>query len=99
MTVIETSAFLHNLVVFGRFLRRAGLRVDPARQAELARALSLIDMGRRADFRQAAPAVVVTRREGLAVFGPAFNGLRARRPGPVAPRPPFSYKLLILSPG
>src|SRR4051794_11362624 len=66
------SYLLRNLVVFGRYLRRAGLRVDPGRQLELARALSLVDIGRREDFRQAARAVVVTRRDEIPLFERAF---------------------------
>lgn len=75
---VAASALLRNLVVFGRFLRRAGLRVDPARQIELARALSLIDLGRREDFREAARAVVVTRREDNPLFDRAFEAFWRR---------------------
>ena len=66
------SVLLHNVVVFGRFMRQSGLKVDPGRQLELARALSVIDMSRREDFEAAARASIVTRREENALFNQAF---------------------------
>src|SRR4051812_26527615 len=99
MTMGEPNAILHNLIIFGRYLRRSGLRVDPARQVELAGALSLIDMGRREDFRSAARAVVVTKREDLAVFDRAFNEFWAALRGETELTSPFPSNLLNQAPG
>lgn len=76
---------LANLVVFGRLLRRLGLDVTPARIELLARALGEIDLGDRTEVRDAARAVLVSRREHLERFERAFDlFFRERRPG--APR-------------
>jgi uncharacterized protein with von Willebrand factor type A (vWA) domain len=60
-------------VLFGRFLRRLGLRVAPAQIGEVADSLSLIDIGSVQDVRNVSRAILVNRREDLAVFDRAFD--------------------------
>jgi hypothetical protein len=65
-------ALLPNLLLFGRVLRGLGLRVDPGRMLELARALEHVGL-RRDDVYAAARALCVRRREELALFDAAFE--------------------------
>ena len=44
---MSPSAFLHNLVVFGRLLRRAGLDVHTGRLIDATQALSHVDLSHR----------------------------------------------------
>ncbi len=67
------SPLLRNLVLFGRFLRRLGLRVAPAQLAEVADSLSLIDISSVEDVRNVTRAILVNRREDLPVFDRAFD--------------------------
>lgn len=60
-------------MLFGRFLRRLGLRVAPAQVAEVADSLSLINIGSVEDVREVARAIMVNRREDLPVFDRAFD--------------------------
>lgn len=67
------GAFLGNLVLFGRVLRRAGLDVHTGRLMDAVRALVWIDLGRRDDVSQALKTLLVHRREDLAIFDRAFD--------------------------
>ncbi len=69
----EQGHLLRNLVLFGRVLRNAGIEVAPGQVKELARALTLIDIGNRADFHAAARALLVHRHEDIAKFDQAFS--------------------------
>ncbi len=73
MSGIEGGRLLGNLVSFGRVLRAAGLPVTVQQMADLARALDWIDIGDAAQFRHAARALLVTRREDLALFDLVFG--------------------------
>ena len=65
---------LRNMVLFGRLLRAVGLRgITTTRIEDWVAAASLIDVGSRRDFRCAAEAVLVTRREDLEYFRAAFD--------------------------
>jgi hypothetical protein len=64
---------LENLLLFGRVLRGLGLDGSPARMIDLAAALSEIDLGRKSDVYHAMRALVVRRREELALFDEAFD--------------------------
>lgn len=67
------SPLLRNLVLFGRFLRRLGLRVAPAQISEVADSLSLIEIGSVEDVRNVARAILVNRREDQPAFDRAFD--------------------------
>lgn len=64
---------LPNLVRFGHLLRRAGIPVTPAQIADLAAALAYVEIDRRDDVKQAALALLVSRREQMALFDLAFE--------------------------
>ncbi len=67
------AAFLHNVVLFGRLLRHLGMGITAAQLADVARALSLVDMRSREDVKAAMRALLVSRREHIALFDRAFD--------------------------
>jgi len=89
------SALLDNLLVFGRLLRALGLEVHVGRLLDIAEALRHVNIGARQDVYHTCRALLVHRRDDLAMFDRAFDAfwrvhgdglLRAhRRPGD-APR-------------
>jgi uncharacterized protein len=64
---------LHNIVLFGRLLRRLGLDVTPSQILDLVAALHLIDMGRKEDVKESARAVLVNHPDHLPIFDHAFE--------------------------
>ena len=62
-----------NLVHFSRVLRRAGMPVGPDRVLAGLAALEAVGVGRRDDVHAALAAVMVDRREQLALFDAAFD--------------------------
>lgn len=67
------TAFLDNVVVFGRLLRAVGLEVHMGRLLDLAEALQHVDLGARDDVYHACRALLVHRRDDLGMFDRAFN--------------------------
>lgn len=67
------SALLPNLIRFGRLLRGLGLDVPAGAMLEAARALALVDIGRRSDFYFTLRALLIHRVEDLTVFDEAFR--------------------------
>lgn len=63
----------HNVVEFGRLLRRAGLPVGPAEMLAAAEALTRIDIGSREQVRAALAATLIHRREHRELFDYAFG--------------------------
>ncbi len=70
---MPSGHLLSNLALFGRLLRAAGIPVQPAQIADLVLALTLIDLGRREDVKNAARTILVSRREHLSLFDHAFD--------------------------
>lgn len=70
---------LHNLVIFTRLLRHLGLYVSSTQVHALATAIPFLDIGQRAEFKDAARCLLVTRREDLALFDQAFDWFWKRR--------------------
>ncbi len=75
-----------NVMHFARLLRRTGLPVGPAEMLAAQHALTLIDLGRRADTRTALRATMIHRHEHADLFDQAFalfwrdpNAARAAR--------------------
>ena len=68
-----SGQFLHNLLLFGRVLRRLGLDINPGRMMDLVSALDHIQMGRKSDFFYAARTLLVHEREDLPLFDEAFE--------------------------
>jgi hypothetical protein len=64
---------LRNLTLFGRLLRRLGLGVTLQQVLALAAALERLDLDRRADVKNAARAILVTRRDQIELFDRAFD--------------------------
>ena len=68
-----SGQFLHNLLLFGRVLRRLGLDVNPGRMMDLVSALDHIEIGNKPDFFFAARTLLVHEREDLPLFDEAFE--------------------------
>ena len=66
------GALVDNLVVFGRLLRAAGLDVHPGRVIDLAEALQHVQVGVRHDVYHTCRALLVHRRDDLAIFDRVF---------------------------
>jgi uncharacterized protein len=64
---------VHNLLLFGRVLRRLGLDINPGRMMDLVSALDLIEIGRKPDFYFAARTLLVHERDDLPLFDEAFE--------------------------
>ena len=79
------TRLLENLVGFGAALRAVGIPVTPSRVAELARALTWVELGDREQVFRTARALLVSRREDLALFETVFNTFW-RAPDPSGPR-------------
>jgi uncharacterized protein with von Willebrand factor type A (vWA) domain len=70
--VIE-GALAQNVMHFARVLRAAGLRIGPGAVLDALRALAVIDIGKREDFRACLRAVLVQRHEDMDLFDQAFR--------------------------
>lgn len=70
---------LHNLLIFGRILRRIGLDVNPSRMLDLVRAFDQIDIRVKADFYHTARCLLVHRSEDIPVFNRAFDAFWRRQ--------------------
>ena len=68
-----SGRLLHNLLLFGRILRRLGLDVNPGRMMDLVSALDYIKIGHKADFFYAARTLLVHEHEDLELFDEAFE--------------------------
>jgi uncharacterized protein with von Willebrand factor type A (vWA) domain len=65
--------YLDGLLVFGRFLRRRGLPVTPARMVDLVQALPECDLTTPDDLFLAGRTLLVDRRDDLAIYDQAFR--------------------------
>lgn len=70
---MSQSRLLDNLVFFGRTLRSVGISCTPTQISDLTRALTWVDLGDRDIVFRTARALLVTRREDLALFETVFN--------------------------
>lgn len=61
-----------NVMHFARLLRRAGLPVGPSESVAALKALTLVDIGDKAEFRSALAAAMIHRHEHRDVFEQAF---------------------------
>ncbi len=62
-----------NIVLFGRVLRKAGLKIGPGAIADAIEAVEAIGIGSREEFHAALCSIFVKRHEDLAVFDEAFR--------------------------
>lgn len=67
------GSLLHNLLLFGRVLRKLGLDINPGRMMDLVSALDHIEIGSKPDFFYAARTLLVHEREDLPLFDEAFE--------------------------
>lgn len=81
-TPAPATRLLDNLVGFGRALREVGIPVTPAQSADLARALTWIDLFQRDQVFRVARAILVKRKEDMALFETVFNGFWAHPDSP-----------------
>jgi uncharacterized protein with von Willebrand factor type A (vWA) domain len=82
------SRFVDNLAVFGRVLRNRGLGVHVGRLLDLAEALQHVDVASRADVHATCRALLVHKREDLALFDAAFDVFwHTHRASEQTPRP------------
>src|SRR3954452_17605099 len=89
---VDGRRLLAESVGFGRALRAAGITTDLGAAVDFARALTLIDMGRRDTVQAAGQAVFVRRRDDREIYDRVFarwwRRRQRRRPqtdGPQAP--------------
>ena len=76
---IDGRRLLAEAVGFGRALRAAGLQVDLSAAIDFARALGLVDVGRRDQVRDAGAAVFVRRRGDREPYERTFDRFWRRR--------------------
>ena len=76
---VDGRRLLAEAVGFGRALRAAGLTVDLGAAIDFARALAIIDLGVRAQVRDAGAAVFVRRRDDREVYDRIFDRFWRRR--------------------
>ncbi len=67
------SPLLRNLLLFGHLLRALGLRVTSAQLVEVMNSFTVIDIGRKEDFHNAARCILVSRQADLPIFDYAFD--------------------------
>ena len=77
--LIDGRRLLAEAVGFGRALRAAGLAVDLGAAIDFARALGLVDIGRRDQVRDAGAAVFVRRRDDRDIYDRVFALFWRRR--------------------
>lgn len=86
---------LDNIILFVQLLRQAGIPVSTEQTMELTQALSLINVGERAQVYYAARCLLLNRQENLRLFDTIFNrfwrvqvanGRSQSQPAPLAPR-------------
>ncbi len=103
--LVDGRRLLAESVGFGRALRAAGLPVDLSAAMDFARALSLVDIGRREQVHDAGAALFVRRRDDREVYDRVFAQFWRRRgrkllPGrPDAPTSPDADRELEGEPG
>jgi len=66
------GVLLHNLIVFGRLLRRAGLDVHTGRLQDLAEALQQINLAARDEVYHTCRTLLIHRREDIPTFDAVF---------------------------
>ena len=69
----NATPILSNILLFARALNAAGINVTPTQSIDFCRALKLVDVGSRDEVFHAARAMLINRREQLALFETLFN--------------------------
>lgn len=71
--VTPSGHLLHNLLLFGRLLRRLGLDVNPGKMIDLVQALHHINIANRSDFYHTLRTFLVHRHDQIPLFDRAFE--------------------------
>ena len=69
----DPPALVHNLLLFGRVLRAAGVHTHRERMVDAIQAIEWIGVGSRADMRATLCSLLVHRHEDLPLFNDAFD--------------------------
>jgi hypothetical protein len=80
------SSLAHNLIVFGRLLRRVGIDVPVGSLLDLFEALTTIELARRDQVFHACRAMLVSHHDQLAVFERVFDAFWCDRGNPFIER-------------
>jgi uncharacterized protein with von Willebrand factor type A (vWA) domain len=80
------SAFLTNLLVFGRLLRAAGVDIPVGAMLDVIEALPHVDTGNRDDVYHTCRAILVRRRDQLQTFDTVFDAFWRDHGNPFAGR-------------
>ena len=72
-SAVGDGVFLHNLIVFGRLLRGAGLDVHTGRLQDLAVALQHVNLSVRDEVYHTCRALLIHRREDIPTFDAVFD--------------------------
>ncbi len=83
----DGSTFVRNAVVFTRVLRAAGVMTDLGGALDFARALTLVDVGDRAQVHAAGAAIFCRRRADLEIYDTVFDQFWRRHVARIAPAP------------
>ncbi len=83
--VFDGSTFLRNAVLFTRALRSAGVVTDLGGALDFARALTLVDLGDRAQVHAAGSAIFCRRRLDRDVYDAVFDQFWRRHSARIAP--------------
>src|SRR4051794_4362693 len=70
---VAPETLVHNVLVFGRLLRSAGMPMSAGREMELLGALALVDLRDRQRVYQACRAMLVSHRDHGPIFDRAFE--------------------------
>lgn len=103
---------VHNIIIFARLLRHLGLNISATQVHDFLHAAHVIDLSQRAEVKNSARCLFVTRREDLALFDQTFDwfwrrrdySLEARRaaaaitPAFAKPPPPAKFLPTLLAP-
>ena len=81
----DGSTFLRNAVLFTRALRSAGVVTDLGGALDFARALTLVDLGDRAQVQAAGSAIFCRRRLDRDVYDAVFDQFWRRHSARIAP--------------
>ena len=73
LEAFDGSTFVRNAVVFTRVLRAAGVVTDLGGALDFARALTLVDLGDRAQVHAAGSAIFCRRRADLGIYDMVFD--------------------------
>ena len=70
---VASGNLLRNCLLFGRMLRALGMEITPPRIVDLVESLKYVDIRSRQDFKNTARALLISRKEQIALFDEAFD--------------------------